>query len=325
MNEKLTFSGGEPNINFDDIDRNNKANKAALIAAFRAYGDNYIIQGVTGDPSITAGYVMLDGEILQVDAHTKTGTHFVKVTTYDSAGDKTFNNGIARQTWAKNRATITAGSGSLAYSGAKRMPDVLVDTITAGTSILAPANLPDATTSAKGVQENATSAESNALTATDKTVTPGTIPIASETQKGLIEVATAAEIDAGTSGVLAVIASELKRKLDEITTTTTLSFTGTSDSGITAVQLSGSKRNNIQSVTGRVTVTGATTPPLGTKLFVKQITSYASPGYDIYFAMAASINTNENGYGVIETDGKIYMYFFNQGTWNFGTPPIIGT
>ncbi|MDH4127161.1 MAG: hypothetical protein OEV44_00295 [Spirochaetota bacterium] len=118
---------------------------------------------------------MLDGEILKVDAHTQTNTHFVKVTTYEAGGNKTFNDSVARQTWQKNRATISAGSGSLAYAGAKRMPNVLVDTITAGTSIIAQANLPNATTTQKGIQENATSTEAKALIATDKTITPSTL------------------------------------------------------------------------------------------------------------------------------------------------------
>jgi hypothetical protein len=175
MDKKLTFSGGEPNINFDDILRTPNATRDALISAFRAFGDNYIIQGVTGTTTITAGYIMLGGEILKVDSHTKTNTHFAKVTTYESGGDKTFNNGTPRQTWQKNRATISASSGTLAYSGAKRMPDVLVDTITAGTSILAPANLPKATTSLEGILETATATEAKALSATNKIITPSTL------------------------------------------------------------------------------------------------------------------------------------------------------
>jgi hypothetical protein len=175
MDKKLTFTGGEPTINFDDILRTPNATRDGLIAAFRAYGDNYIIQGVTGATSITAGYVMLDGEIIKVDAHTKSSTHFAKITTYESGGDKTFNNALARQTWQKNRATISASSGSLAYASAKRMPDVLVDTITAGTSILAPANLPKATTSLEGIRETATDTEAKALSATDKFITPANL------------------------------------------------------------------------------------------------------------------------------------------------------
>jgi hypothetical protein len=175
MDKKLTFTGGEPLINFDDILRTPNATRDAFIEVFRAFGDNYIIQGITGDPSITAGYVMLDGEILKVDAHTKTGTHFAKVTTYEAGGDKIFNDSIPRQTWQKNRATITAGSGSLAYSGAKRMPNVLVDTITAGSSILAPANLPKATADLEGIREISTDAEAKALTATDKFLTPANL------------------------------------------------------------------------------------------------------------------------------------------------------
>ena len=193
MNEKLTFTGGEPAINFDDLDRNNKANKDALIDSFRAFGDNYIIQGVTGDPSITAGYVMLDGEILQVDAHTKTGTHFVKVTTYDLAGTKTFNDTTVRQTWAKNRATITAGSGSLAYSGVARLGDVMATLLRATTSAFA-------TTALAGIVEKATTAEAQAGTA-EKYLDAALLQLvtATETRKGIVEKATTAETEAGTT------------------------------------------------------------------------------------------------------------------------------
>lgn len=203
MNEKLTFPGGEPNINFDDLNRNNKANKNALISALRAYGDNYIIQGVTGTTSITAGYVMLDGEILQVDAHTKTGTHFVKVTTYDSAGDKIFNDLTPRQTWAKHRATITAGSGSLAYSGAARLGDVIATLLRATSSAAA-------TTALAGIVEKATTAEAQSGTA-EKYLDAALLQLvtATETRKGVQENATTAEAKAMASSSLTITPSTL--------------------------------------------------------------------------------------------------------------------
>lgn len=125
MNKLLSFTGGLPNFSIDEVLFNDDAIRSALQEIFRAFGDNYIIQGVTGTTSITAGYIMLDGELLQVDAHTKTNTHFAKVTTYDSLGDITFNDGVVRQTWQKNRATISSGSGSLEYSTALRLNDVI--------------------------------------------------------------------------------------------------------------------------------------------------------------------------------------------------------
>jgi len=174
MDEKLTYTGGEPNISFDDLDRNNKANKRTLTAAFAEYGSNYIITGVSGSP-VSAGYIMLDGEILQVDSHTATGTHFEKVTTYDTAGDKTFNDTIVRQTWAKNRATVTAGSGSLAYSGALRLPDAIIANINIGTTNISVNRLPQASQSVRGTSELADTTEAQALTDINRTISPGTL------------------------------------------------------------------------------------------------------------------------------------------------------
>jgi len=155
MDEKLTFTGGEPDINFDDLDRNNKANRKALTEALRAYGDNYKIAGVisaAAPSSVTAGYVMLDGEILQVDAHTATGNYFEKVTTFDPAGDKTFNDTTPRQTWAKHRATQTsAGITNLGYSS-PRFGDVIATLLRATASAFA-------TTVLAGIVEKALAAE----------------------------------------------------------------------------------------------------------------------------------------------------------------------
>lgn len=130
MNKYISFTGGKPDFNIDDILWNDEATRLALQEVFRAFGDNYIIQGVTGTTSITAGYIMLDSELIRVDAHTKTSTHFAKVTIYDSGGDATFNDGIARQTWQKNRATISASSGSLEYATAERIEDRLSALVT---------------------------------------------------------------------------------------------------------------------------------------------------------------------------------------------------
>ena len=124
MNRYLDFTGGKKSFNIDDMLWNDEATYNALNDVFRAFGDNYIIYGCTGTTSITAGYVMLDGELLKVDAHTATSTHFEKVTTYDAGGDVTFIDGTPRQTWQKNRATITAGSGNLEYATANRLENM---------------------------------------------------------------------------------------------------------------------------------------------------------------------------------------------------------
>lgn len=123
MNKLITYTGGKPNFNIDDILWNDDAYRLAITAILKAFGgDNFIVQGCTKTGgTLNAGYIMLDGELLQVESHTFTSTHFVKVTTYDAGGNVTFNDGNARQIWQKNRATLTAGSGNLAYSDNARM------------------------------------------------------------------------------------------------------------------------------------------------------------------------------------------------------------
>jgi hypothetical protein len=120
MDKKLTFAGGEPNINFDDILRDPIANRDALFGLMLGLGvtTDCIISGavVFADPGVsgevTDGYVWLNGEILQVDADSTLETEgtdlweFQKVVTYDSNGDKTFNDLTPRQTWQKNRAIL---------------------------------------------------------------------------------------------------------------------------------------------------------------------------------------------------------------------------
>lgn len=127
MDKKINFTGGEPDINFDDIKRNNEANRDALFAIMKAFNvganENFIISGadVTIDPgvdaSVTAGFIFLNGEIVKVDAQNNVadgGTvdlyKYVKSTTFDPNGDKTFNDSVPRQTWEVNRGTVTAAT-----------------------------------------------------------------------------------------------------------------------------------------------------------------------------------------------------------------------
>ncbi len=91
-------------------------------------GDDFIISGcvVTGSnptKTLTAGWILLGGEILRVDAisatlDTSTNDFYVKATsTFDAAGDKTALNGTSVQMYEKKRATITASSGNLTSTG----------------------------------------------------------------------------------------------------------------------------------------------------------------------------------------------------------------
>jgi hypothetical protein len=104
-------------------------------------------------------------------------------------------------------------------SNANALATVLYQIVRKGSNYFAWAwveNVQVATDTIAGVLETGTTAEHNALTSVNVACVPGRLPTASTTQKGLTEHATATEVDAGTSGNLVVIASELKRKYDEL-------------------------------------------------------------------------------------------------------------
>ena len=92
------------------------------------FGNNFIVQGVVASGSspnvaITEGWVLLDGELIKVDAQTgidtTTDNKFVKVTTFDSRGNKTFQNGTIEDTYEINRAVVQGTSGNLDFDGDK--------------------------------------------------------------------------------------------------------------------------------------------------------------------------------------------------------------
>jgi len=123
MNQLVTtFTGGMP-IVLDDLRWNDSAYRAAMNAILLAFGNNFIVQGCVptvslGVVSISAGYIMLNGQLLQVDAHTTAENGYYQlVTSYNSAGQKTFANGITEQTYQQNRGLATAYSGNLQFNG----------------------------------------------------------------------------------------------------------------------------------------------------------------------------------------------------------------
>ena len=94
----------------------------------RGFGDNFIVQGcvvsgTTGAFSITEGWVLLGGELVKVNAQgpfdEAIDNKFVKVTTFDSRGNKTFLNGSIEDTYEKNRAVVQDTVGNLAFNGAR--------------------------------------------------------------------------------------------------------------------------------------------------------------------------------------------------------------
>jgi hypothetical protein len=120
MNKLLTDQTGGFDFFLDDLRYLDNALRDALTNVLRAFGDNFIIQGcdVVG-ANISAGYLMLNGEVIKVDAHAKTGDYYSTSITYDPAGLKTFKNGQAHNTYEKKRAVCDSGAGLLRYDGAK--------------------------------------------------------------------------------------------------------------------------------------------------------------------------------------------------------------
>lgn len=123
MDNKLLFTGGEPNMSENDFMRVQQANREAFQSLLKDYGNTIIGGAECVDPGsgsdliiINDGFVYLNNEMLKVDAGTYTvsGSNaawkYTKITTYESGGDKTYQNGTPRQTWEKNRAVPTSVS-----------------------------------------------------------------------------------------------------------------------------------------------------------------------------------------------------------------------
>lgn len=213
MDKKLTFTGGEPDLNIDDILRDPIANRAALFGLMLGLGvtTDCLISGAAVtvnagvNAQVTAGYVWLNGEILQVDAATVSETlgsdlwEFQKQTTYDSNGDKTFNDGTPRQTWEKNRAILVNVAAITGFDAANA-PSLLATVVNnqkatqgeveAGVvdnKIVTPAKLIalQATEAQKGLAEVATEAETKAVTDDTKIITPSKLPAFANSFVGL--------------------------------------------------------------------------------------------------------------------------------------------
>ncbi len=126
---KTSATGGFPFV-LDDIRQflGRLSGSQGIYQAFnnllRGFGDNFIVQGIVivgSSPTlaISEGWVLLDGELLKVDNQfnidTSTDNKFVKVTTFDSRGNKTFQNATIEDTYEKNRAVVQGTSGNLDF------------------------------------------------------------------------------------------------------------------------------------------------------------------------------------------------------------------
>lgn len=127
---KTTDNGGFP-LRLDDFrwmlgQASNHGIYEALNNMLRGFGDNFVVQGCTvsgtsPNVAITEGWIMLSGELLKVDAqssiNTTTDNTFVKQTTFDAAGNKTFQDLSTNDTYQKDRGVVSGTGGTLAHDG----------------------------------------------------------------------------------------------------------------------------------------------------------------------------------------------------------------
>lgn len=131
-----------------DLDAANYGIYQAIHAQLLAYGTDYIVEGCTySSPNITAGWIMLAGELLRVNAHAGTNNYFAKVSTFDSRGDKVFNDSSSQSTYQVNRGVLNASSGSLNITTAKRLEDKVIELLASSSEQFSTGNIPDLDTS----------------------------------------------------------------------------------------------------------------------------------------------------------------------------------
>lgn len=148
MDNKLTFTGGEPNMNEDDFLRTQQSNRPGLHGIGAAFnnGDPFIVSGCETTPNgpnidVAAGYIFFGGELIQVDAQINVddteGNGFYRYeieTTFEAGGDKTYLDSTPRQTWEKKRgiavSVVSISGGDLDVKDGKRFDDLINDLIT---------------------------------------------------------------------------------------------------------------------------------------------------------------------------------------------------
>ena len=119
MNSLLVLVAGGFPYKLDDIRFVDDSYRDAFNNLLLAWGTDFIVSGCEViSYTVSAGYIMLNGELLKVDSHTVQGAGFFqKQTTYDPNGLKNFKNGNVNNTYQKNRGIAIANSGTLSVNG----------------------------------------------------------------------------------------------------------------------------------------------------------------------------------------------------------------
>lgn len=147
MNKLITsgFTGGFP-YELDDIRWNDEAYRDVFTSILKGFSTgstdnlNFIIQGCVPTYNaapyqpinLTSGYIMLNGEVLKVDAHignTSTATHYQKAVSYNPDGIKISKDGnYTGSTYQMNRAVLSGTSGNLRYTD-HRFSDIIKNVV----------------------------------------------------------------------------------------------------------------------------------------------------------------------------------------------------
>jgi len=97
-----------------------------------------VLSGSNPTKSLTAGWVMLGGELLEVaarsgDINDANDNRIILSTSFDATGDKTLLNGATAQTYQKRRGIVSGTSGNIDIRTPKRIMDLRDDTYTTPT------------------------------------------------------------------------------------------------------------------------------------------------------------------------------------------------
>jgi hypothetical protein len=119
MDKLQTYTGGHP-LTLDDLDFIDGIYRDAFNSIFKAFindTNSLIVSGcIPVGSSISAGFVLLNGELLKVDAHERTGDYYEKVETY-YADVRVYKSGEQHQVYKKVRAVCSSNvSYGLAYN-----------------------------------------------------------------------------------------------------------------------------------------------------------------------------------------------------------------
>jgi hypothetical protein len=126
--------GGLP-LKLDDFRFFDTAYRDAFNNTLIGFGTDFIVDGCTVSGGlVSAGYIMLNGELLKVDQHLLQGNGFFqKLTTFDPNGYKAFKDGPSYNTYEVNRGIAIANSGTLSINSPHLVDLILLRNLTGTT------------------------------------------------------------------------------------------------------------------------------------------------------------------------------------------------